>query len=72
MLAFFVSIIVERWRTTFSNMGWIENVSPEDGVEIDSTYKPSAGTVGRTLNSIVDFFKEVLSISETLIFLIGC
>uniref|UniRef100_A0A8R1HV47 Bestrophin homolog n=1 Tax=Caenorhabditis japonica TaxID=281687 RepID=A0A8R1HV47_CAEJA len=25
MLAFFVSIIVERWRTTFSNMGWIEN-----------------------------------------------
>uniref|UniRef100_A0A1I7T299 Bestrophin homolog n=1 Tax=Caenorhabditis tropicalis TaxID=1561998 RepID=A0A1I7T299_9PELO len=24
MLAFFVSIIVERWRTTFSNMGWIE------------------------------------------------
>uniref|UniRef100_A0A8R1ELE4 Uncharacterized protein n=2 Tax=Caenorhabditis japonica TaxID=281687 RepID=A0A8R1ELE4_CAEJA len=58
MLAFFVSIIVERWRTTFSNMGWIENVSPEDGVEIDSTYKPSAGTVGRTLNSIVDFFKE--------------
>uniref|UniRef100_A0A8R1HM45 Uncharacterized protein n=2 Tax=Caenorhabditis japonica TaxID=281687 RepID=A0A8R1HM45_CAEJA len=47
-------------------------VSPEDGVEIDSTYKPSAGTVGRTLNSIVDFFKEVLSISEILIFLIEC
>lgn len=34
------------------------SVSPEDGVEIDSTYKPSAGTVGRSINSIVDFFKE--------------
>ncbi|CAI2351017.1 unnamed protein product [Caenorhabditis sp. 36 PRJEB53466] len=33
-------------------------VSPEDGVEIDSTYKPSAGTVGRSMHSIVDFFKE--------------
>ncbi|CAD6196716.1 unnamed protein product [Caenorhabditis auriculariae] len=27
MLAFFVSIIVERWRTTFNNMGWSENVA---------------------------------------------
>ncbi|EFO92349.1 hypothetical protein CRE_10976 [Caenorhabditis remanei] len=33
-------------------------VSPEDGVEIDSTYKPSAGTVGRSMNYMVDFFKE--------------
>ncbi|KAF1758606.1 hypothetical protein GCK72_015065 [Caenorhabditis remanei] len=27
MLAFFVSIIVERWRTVFVNMGWIESVA---------------------------------------------
>ncbi|EGT46833.1 hypothetical protein CAEBREN_19866 [Caenorhabditis brenneri] len=33
-------------------------VSPEDGIEIDSTYKPSAGSVGRTMNYVVDFFKE--------------
>ncbi|CCD74045.1 Ig-like domain-containing protein [Caenorhabditis elegans] len=33
-------------------------VSPEDGVEIDSTYKPSAGSVGRTVNYVVDFFKQ--------------
>ncbi|CAB3405841.1 unnamed protein product [Caenorhabditis bovis] len=25
MLGFFVTMVVERWRTTFSNMGWIEN-----------------------------------------------
>ncbi|VDL73455.1 unnamed protein product [Nippostrongylus brasiliensis] len=25
MLGFFVSIIVDRWRDTFKNMGWIEN-----------------------------------------------
>ncbi|CAB3405818.1 unnamed protein product [Caenorhabditis bovis] len=33
-------------------------VSPEDGLEIDSTYKPSAGLVGRMLKNVEDFFKE--------------
>ncbi|RCN45964.1 bestrophin-1 family protein [Ancylostoma caninum] len=27
MLGFFVSIIVDRWRQTFNNMGWIENLA---------------------------------------------
>ncbi|WKY08707.1 hypothetical protein Q1695_007883 [Nippostrongylus brasiliensis] len=27
MLGFFVSIIVDRWRDTFKNMGWIENLA---------------------------------------------
>ncbi|VDO30277.1 unnamed protein product [Heligmosomoides polygyrus] len=27
MLGFFVSIIVDRWRSIFNNMGWIENLA---------------------------------------------
>ncbi|CAJ0603932.1 unnamed protein product [Cylicocyclus nassatus] len=27
MLGFFVSMIVDRWRNTFNNMGWIENLA---------------------------------------------
>ncbi|CAJ0604473.1 unnamed protein product [Cylicocyclus nassatus] len=33
-------------------------ISPENAVEIESTYKPSAGTIGRALIKAVDFFKE--------------
>ncbi|CAD6196715.1 unnamed protein product [Caenorhabditis auriculariae] len=35
-------------------------VSPEDGIEIETTYKPSAGAIGRMASSAVDFFKERL------------
>ncbi|EYC32721.1 hypothetical protein Y032_0002g1060 [Ancylostoma ceylanicum] len=35
-------------------------VSPENAVEIESTYKPSAGTIGRAFMKAVDFFKERL------------
>ncbi|KHJ92836.1 hypothetical protein OESDEN_07266 [Oesophagostomum dentatum] len=34
------------------------SVSPENAVEIESTYKPSAGTIGRAFKKAVDFFKE--------------
>ncbi|KAK6041357.1 hypothetical protein COOONC_21138 [Cooperia oncophora] len=33
-------------------------VSPENAVEIESTYKPSAGTIGRAFIAAIDFFKE--------------
>ncbi|KAE9419833.1 hypothetical protein Angca_002019, partial [Angiostrongylus cantonensis] len=33
-------------------------VSPENAVEIESTYKPSAGTIGRAFIKAIDFFKE--------------
>ncbi|WKY07921.1 hypothetical protein Q1695_007427 [Nippostrongylus brasiliensis] len=33
-------------------------VSPENAVEIESTYKPSAGTIGRAFIKAMDFFKE--------------
>ncbi|CAI4223828.1 unnamed protein product [Auanema sp. JU1783] len=36
-------------------------VSPEDAVEIESTYKPSSGSVGRVFKKAVDFFKKRLS-----------
>ncbi|CAI5447786.1 unnamed protein product [Caenorhabditis angaria] len=42
-------------------------VSPEDGIEIDSTYKPSSGIVGRNLNAAIDFFKKVLMKSSHII-----
>ncbi|VDK69017.1 unnamed protein product [Cylicostephanus goldi] len=32
MLGFFVSMIVDRWRNTFNNMGWIENSRRETGI----------------------------------------
>ncbi|KAK6752116.1 hypothetical protein RB195_003498 [Necator americanus] len=35
-------------------------VSPENAVEIESTYKPSAGTIGRVFLKAIDFFKERL------------
>ncbi|VDK74795.1 unnamed protein product, partial [Cylicostephanus goldi] len=34
------------------------SISPENAVEIESTYKPSAGTIGRALIKAIDFFKE--------------
>ncbi|KAK5968854.1 Ig domain-containing protein [Trichostrongylus colubriformis] len=33
-------------------------LSPENAVEIESTYKPSAGTIGRVFITAIDFFKE--------------
>uniref|UniRef100_A0A0K0DR53 Ig-like domain-containing protein n=1 Tax=Angiostrongylus cantonensis TaxID=6313 RepID=A0A0K0DR53_ANGCA len=36
----------------------VSSVSPENAVEIESTYKPSAGTIGRAFIKAIDFFKE--------------
>uniref|UniRef100_A0A7I5EBP2 Ig-like domain-containing protein n=1 Tax=Haemonchus contortus TaxID=6289 RepID=A0A7I5EBP2_HAECO len=33
-------------------------VSPENAIEIESTYKPSAGSIGRAFIAAFDFFKE--------------
>ncbi|VDO53387.1 unnamed protein product [Haemonchus placei] len=35
-----------------------DSVSPENAIEIESTYKPSAGSIGRAFIAAFDFFKE--------------
>ncbi|KAK6021312.1 hypothetical protein OSTOST_13015, partial [Ostertagia ostertagi] len=41
-------------------------VSPENAVEIESTYKPSAGTIGRAFIAAIDFFKEMSTSGSTI------
>ncbi|VDM60541.1 unnamed protein product [Angiostrongylus costaricensis] len=43
---------------SYNDLNSVSSVSPENAVEIESTYKPSAGTIGRAFIKAIDFFKE--------------
>ncbi|KIH61463.1 hypothetical protein ANCDUO_08268 [Ancylostoma duodenale] len=53
---------IRRREEVLSEANYVQvgSVSPENAVEIESTYKPSAGTIGRAVMKAVDFFKERL------------
>uniref|UniRef100_A0A1I7XJP7 Bestrophin homolog n=1 Tax=Heterorhabditis bacteriophora TaxID=37862 RepID=A0A1I7XJP7_HETBA len=60
MLGFFVTIIVDRWRQIFNNMGWIENVA----LTIATLIRGDQDDVRKTRRAIIRY----LVLSQILVF----